>query len=218
MVCLGNDLCSNTSCPEICSAGFLILRSTGNTPVTHPLSGAYITSSRKASRGAHSTFLAATRRSKEVAEEALGPLTQGAQKGVGGAEGCSLTLSLSSPDTCSEGIPGEPGAGCRRGSLRAQSQVGALGALLDIPGSSGINPQRYNQSATFPNSPLYSAGVAETSNQENKHHTQRVGELRFIKPAGPEELTLQALSPEQRGYRVFIDRLGWATLAANSLV
>ena len=93
-----------------------------------------------------------------------------------------------------------------------------MGALLDTPGSSGISPQRYNQSATFPDSPLYSAGIAETSNQENKHHTQRVGELRFIKPEGPEELTLQALSPEQRGYRVFIDRLGWATLAANSLV
>ena len=36
--------------------------------------------------------------------------------------------------------------------------------------------------------------VAETSTQETKHHTQRVGELRFIMPAGPEELTLQALS------------------------
>ena len=47
--------------------------------------------------------------------------------------------------------------------------------------------------------------VAETSTQETKHHTQRVGELRFIMLAGPEELTLQALSPEQRGYRVFID-------------
>ena len=35
----------------------------------------------------------------------------------------------------------------------------------------------------------------------------RVGELRFIMPVGPEELTLQALSPEQRDYRVFIDRL-----------
>ena len=41
--------------------------------------------------------------------------------------------------------------------------------------------------------------IAETSNQETKHHTQRVGELRFIMPAGPEELTLQILSPEQRG-------------------
>ena len=30
-------------------------------------------------------------------------------------------------------------------------------------------------------------------------------ELRFITPVGSEELTLQALSPEQRGYRVFID-------------
>ena len=49
--------------------------------------------------------------------------------------------------------------------------------------------------------------VAETSIREIRQHTQRVGELRFIMPAGPEELTLQALSPERRGYRVFIDRL-----------
>ena len=55
---------------------------------------------------------------------------------------------------------------------------------------------------------IVSATVAVvTSTQETKHHTQRVGELRFIIPAGPEELTLQALSPEQRGYRVSIDRL-----------
>ena len=49
--------------------------------------------------------------------------------------------------------------------------------------------------------------VAETSTRETKHHSQRVGELRFITPAGPEELTLQALSPKQRDYGVFIDRL-----------
>ena len=49
--------------------------------------------------------------------------------------------------------------------------------------------------------------VAETSDQETKHHTQRVGELRFTTEAGPEELTLQALSLEQMGYKVFIDRL-----------
>ena len=50
--------------------------------------------------------------------------------------------------------------------------------------------------------------VAETSIPEIKNwRTQRIGELGFITPAGPEELTLQALSPEQRGYRVFIDRL-----------
>ena len=49
--------------------------------------------------------------------------------------------------------------------------------------------------------------VAETSTQETKHHTWRVGELRFIMPAGPEELTLQALSPEQRDCRILIDRL-----------
>ena len=34
------------------------------------------------------------------------------------------------------------------------------------------------------------AVVAETSNQETKHHSWRAGELRFMMPAGPEELTL----------------------------
>ena len=48
-----------------------------------------------------------------------------------------------------------------------------------------------------------SRNVAETSNREIKHHTQRVREPRFITPSGPEELTLKALSPEQRDYRVF---------------
>ena len=32
--------------------------------------------------------------------------------------------------------------------------------------------------------------IAETSHQETKHHTWRVGELRLITPEGPEELTL----------------------------
>ena len=49
--------------------------------------------------------------------------------------------------------------------------------------------------------------VAETSTWETKHHAWRAGELRFIMPPGPEELTLQILSPEQRDYRVFIDLL-----------
>ena len=49
-----------------------------------------------------------------------------------------------------------------------------------------------------------SRNVAETNTQETKHHIQRIGELRFIMPVGPEELTLQALSPKQRGYRDFI--------------
>ena len=53
----------------------------------------------------------------------------------------------------------------------------------------------------------YPDHVAETSTRETEHHTQNVGELRFIMPADPEELTLQALSPKQRDYRVFIDRL-----------
>ena len=32
--------------------------------------------------------------------------------------------------------------------------------------------------------------VVETSNRETKHHTRRVGELTFITPAGPQQLTL----------------------------
>ena len=60
--------------------------------------------------------------------------------------------------------------------------------------------------------------VAETSNRETKHRTQRIGEFRFIMLACSEELTLQALSPEQRVYRVFIDRLYWARVAANRLI
>ena len=42
-----------------------------------------------------------------------------------------------------------------------------------------------------------SSNDAEISTQETKHHTRRVGELRFITPVGPEELTLQALSPNK---------------------
>ena len=54
---------------------------------------------------------------------------------------------------------------------------------------------------------INSSSVAETNTRETKHRTRRAGELRFITPVGPEELTLQALSPEQRDYRVFTDRL-----------
>ena len=39
--------------------------------------------------------------------------------------------------------------------------------------------------------------VAETSNQETKHHTWRVGELRFITLAGLEELTLEFWVPNK---------------------
>ena len=46
--------------------------------------------------------------------------------------------------------------------------------------------------------------LKKSDGRENKHHTWSVGELRFITPAGPEKLTLQTLSPEQRGYRVFL--------------
>ena len=51
--------------------------------------------------------------------------------------------------------------------------------------------------------------LAETSTRETKHPTWSAGELRFIMPAGPEELTLQALSPKQKGYRIFIHGQAW---------
>ena len=49
----------------------------------------------------------------------------------------------------------------------------------------------------------FTHSVVETSTRETRHHTWRVGELRSIMLGGPEELTLQTLSPKQRGYRVF---------------
>ena len=60
--------------------------------------------------------------------------------------------------------------------------------LLNGPGSSGI--------------------VTEMSTWETKPHTQS-WRIRFFTPAGPEELTLQALNPGQRGYRVFIHERAW---------
>ena len=51
--------------------------------------------------------------------------------------------------------------------------------------------------------PCVSLFVAETSTRETKHHTRRAGELRFITAVGREELTLQALSPEQRDYSFY---------------
>ena len=45
--------------------------------------------------------------------------------------------------------------------------------------------------------------VAESSTQETKHHTHRVGELRFSTPVGLEELTLQALSLQTKGLQTF---------------
>ena len=44
--------------------------------------------------------------------------------------------------------------------------------------------------------------VAETSNWETKHHTQRVGKLRFIMPEGPEGLILQG-EPWTKGLESF---------------
>ncbi|XP_061008135.1 olfactory receptor 7E24-like [Dama dama] len=51
-------------------------------------------------------------------------------------------------------------------------------------------------------SALVAVAQVETSDRELKHHTWRVGELKFIMPVGPEELPLQALSPKQSGYRL----------------
>ena len=54
---------------------------------------------------------------------------------------------------------------------------------------------------------LTAGSLAETSTRETKHNIWRVRELKFIMLVGPEELTPQPLSPEQRDYRVFLDRL-----------
>ena len=51
-----------------------------------------------------------------------------------------------------------------------------------------------------------SRNVAETSTQETKHHTRRVGELGFITLVGPEKLTLQALSPKGVTEFLYMDR------------
>ena len=59
-----------------------------------------------------------------------------------------------------------------------------------------------------------SSAVGRNQRSETEHHTQRVGELSLITLAGPEVLTLQALRPKQRGYRVFIDRQQCTPLAA----
>ena len=77
--------------------------------------------------------------------------------------------------------------------------------LLDLTGSK-YDP---NPKTNVHWSGSKSGGVAETSTWKTKHHTRRIGELRFIMLAGPGELTFQALSPEQRGYRVFIHRQAW---------
>ena len=54
--------------------------------------------------------------------------------------------------------------------------------------------------------------------REEPKTTLGESENQVYTPVGPEQLTLQALSPEQRDYRVFIDRLYWVTLAVNRLV
>ena len=82
-------------------------------------------------------------------------------------------------------------------------------SLLDLGGRQTVlHSYRFEGKDMLSLSPRHQATpsyvVAETTTRKTKHHTRRVGELRFIMPAGPEELTLQALSPEQRGYRVFI--------------
>ena len=41
----------------------------------------------------------------------------------------------------------------------------------------------------------------------NEVSTQRVGELRFIMPAGSEEIALQSLSPEEGFHRAFMGQL-----------
>ena len=77
-----------------------------------------------------------------------------------------------------------------------KSWFAAVVCVCDNDSTLGLKKKKY-----------YLRSVAETRNHETKHHTVRVGELRFITSVGSEELALQALSPKQKGYRDFIDKL-----------
>ena len=52
-------------------------------------------------------------------------------------------------------------------------------------------------------------GVAETSTWETKHHTWRVGELRFITRDRPRGVNTPSSEPQTKGYRVFIHGQAW---------
>ena len=97
----------------------------------------------------------------------------------------------------SEREPGIPS-----GNILPHSSLGSLPPAWPSHQSSGPRGQcGWNLTGA-------SRNVAVISTQETKHHTWRVGELRFIMLGGPEELTLQALNPEQRGYRDFYTQTG----------
>ena len=92
-----------------------------------------------------------------------------------------------------------------------EARSGTASSMAEASESKGSLPQSSVMALVLirkaPNVFISSSSVAETNIRETKHHTGRAGELRFIRPVGPEELTLQALSPKQRDYRVFTDRL-----------
>ena len=88
--------------------------------------------------------------------------------------------------------------GIQSGGMPAHSSGGSFAPAQPSHQSSGSRGQHgWNLTGA-------SRNVAETNTQETMHHTQRAEKLRFITAAGPEELTLQALSPKQMGYRVLI--------------
>ena len=88
--------------------------------------------------------------------------------------------------------------GIQSGGMPAHSPGGSFAPAQPSHQSSGSRGQHgWNLTGA-------SRNVAETNTQETMHHTQRAEKLRFITAAGPEELTLQALSPKQMGYRVLI--------------
>ena len=109
------------------------------------------------------------------------------------------------------------GLGCpesQNTSLKENSEYHQVAYLLVCLGflhSSQAKPsvQQLKRLAWLGNLAGASRNVAETSTPETKHHTRKVRELRFIMPVGPEELTLQALSPKQRDCRVFIHGQAW---------
>jgi len=98
------------------------------------------------------------------------------------------------------GFPG--GSGIKKSPANA-GDTGSIPQSRRSPGEGNDNPLQYSCLENSMDRGAWGAAVhgvtksqtrlkivAETSTRETKHHTQRVGQLRCITPAGPKELTL----------------------------
>ena len=109
--------------------------------------------------------------------------------------------------TGSVAIPGESGWGlavwCQNAGPKENLEWGGGVPSDSTRGSSAVTQPSHQSGSSRGqygwNLARASRNPAQTSTRETKHHTWGVGELRFIMLLGPEELTLQGLSPEQRG-------------------